>query len=111
MYLVGARENKPRCCSGARHCQGSSCISGLRPPAVTRCSSATVLTSEVAWQRLRDMEVVLARQPAVARAVRCLPLLDQLELTLELLSQSEWPQFDNCEELPPNVVRFRPRMR
>jgi hypothetical protein len=66
--------------------------------------------AEVAWRRLRDMEFVLARQPAVARAVRRLPLGDQLELTLELLRQSEWPQFDNCEELPPNVVRFRPRI-
>ena len=70
-----------------------------------------MLTSEVAWQRLHDMEFVLARQPAVARAVRCLPLSDQLELTIELLQQSQWPEFGDCEELPPNVVRFRPRAR
>jgi hypothetical protein len=57
------------------------------------------------------MEFVLARQPAVARAVRCLPLSDQLELTLELLCQRDWPDFDDVEELPPNVVRFRPRIR
>jgi hypothetical protein len=56
------------------------------------------------------MEAVLARQRAVARAVRCLRLLDQLALTLELLVQSAWPEFGAAEELPPNVVRFRPRL-
>ena len=70
-----------------------------------------LLTSHAAWKRLHDMEFVLARQPTVARAVRCLPLLDQLELTLELLRQAEWPDFADTDELPPNVVRFRPRAR
>ena len=74
-------------------------------------SKSKVLTCEVAWQRLHDLEFVLARQPAVARAVRCLPLSDQLELTIDLLKQPEWPEFEDCEELPPNVVRFRPRAR
>ena len=56
-----------------------------------------LLSSQAAWKRLRDMELVLARQPSVARAVRCLPLSDQLELTLELLAQREWPDFAEAE--------------
>ena len=70
-----------------------------------------VLTSQAAWQRVHDMESVLARQPAVARAVRCLPLLDQLELTLDLLRQPAWPEIGAVDELLPNVVRFRRRLR
>jgi tRNA A58 N-methylase Trm61 len=77
---------------------------------VTR-SGTVVLTPQAAWQRVRDMESVLARQPAAARAVGCLPLFDQLELTLELLRQSAWPDVGAVEELPPNVIRFRPRLR
>jgi hypothetical protein len=69
------------------------------------------ITSQAAWHRLHDIEFVLARQPGVARAVRCLTVLDRLELTLQLLRQPEWPAFDDVEELPPNVVRFRPRVR
>ncbi len=57
------------------------------------------------------MQEVVARQPPIAHAVRCLPLYDQLELTLELLRQADWPEFDDPEPLPPNVVRFRPRRR
>ena len=57
------------------------------------------------------MQQVVARQPQIAYAVRCLPLYDQLELTLELLRQTDWPEFDDPEPLPPNVVRFRPRRR
>jgi hypothetical protein len=57
------------------------------------------------------MEFVLARQQGVARAVRCLTVRDQLELMLQLLRQSEWPDFGEVDELPPNVVRFRPRVR
>jgi hypothetical protein len=34
----------------------------------------------------------------------------QLELTGELLRQSEWPDVDSCEELPPDLARFRPRV-
>jgi hypothetical protein len=48
-------------------------------------------------------------QPAIAYVVRCLPLFEQLELTVELLKQAEWPDFEKPEPLPPNVVRFRPR--
>jgi hypothetical protein len=39
-----------------------------------------------AWRRLRDMQFVLAEQPAIAHAVRCLSLLDVLELQLQLLA-------------------------
>jgi hypothetical protein len=55
------------------------------------------------------MQHVVLHQPAVAHAVRCLPLYDQLELTLELLHQDGWPHFAEPEPLLPNVVRFRPR--
>ncbi len=34
----------------------------------------------------------------------------QLELTLELLRQEDWPDFGEPEVLPPNVIRFRPRV-
>jgi hypothetical protein len=57
------------------------------------------------------MRQVVVHQPAVAYAMRCLPLYDQLELTLELLHQEYWPEFVEPEPLPPNVVRFRPRRR
>ena len=62
-----------------------------------------------AWRRLRDMQDVVAHQPAIAHAVHCLPLYDQLELTLDLLKQDDWPDFEMPEPLPPNVVCFRPR--
>jgi hypothetical protein len=57
------------------------------------------------------MQYVVAEQPAIAYAVYCLPLCDQLELMLELLRKREWPEFDEPESLPPNVIRFRPRSR
>ena len=57
------------------------------------------------------MQKVVAGQPTIAHAVRCLPLRDQLELTLELLGQPEWPESSELEPLPPNVVRFQPRAR
>ena len=70
-----------------------------------------VLAPHAAWQRLRDMRTVVAHQPAIAHAVGCLPLCDQLELTLELLRQAGWPDFELPEDdLPPNVIRFRPRV-
>ena len=47
-----------------------------------------------AWRRLRDMQNVLAEQRAIAHAVRRLPLLDVLELQLELLRQPDWPELD-----------------
>jgi hypothetical protein len=51
----------------------------------------------------------VATQPGIARAVRCLSLYDQLDLTLELLHQRDWPDFDSPEDLPPNVIPFRRR--
>ena len=57
------------------------------------------------------MQAIVVHQPPIAYAVRCLSLYDQLELTLELLKQDAWPDFDMPEPLPPNVVRFRPRVR
>ena len=56
------------------------------------------------------MRRVVEHQPAIAHAVRGLPLYDQLELTLELLRQGDWPDFSEPEPLPANVVRFRPRL-
>ena len=59
----------------------------------------------LAWQRLAHIQHVVWTRPEIAYAVRCLPLLDQLELTLELLTNG-----NKCEaELPPNVIPFRPR--
>jgi hypothetical protein len=69
------------------------------------------LPPQAAWGRLRDMQHVVTHQPLVAHAVRCLPLYDQLELTLELLQQDNWPEIGGeLEPLPSNVVRFRPRI-
>ena len=70
-----------------------------------------VIGAPDAWRRLRDMEFVLAEQPAIAHAVRCLSLLDLLELQLQLLAQPGWPEFDRPEHLPPNVIPFRSRRR
>jgi hypothetical protein len=68
-----------------------------------------MLPSPSAWARLKDMRQVVVEQPVVAYAVRCLPLYDVLELTLELLRQEARPELAEPEPLPPNVVRFRPR--
>jgi len=64
---------------------------------------------EIAWMRLAHMRDVVRREPAVAHAVRCLSLRDQLELTLELLRQDDWCDDDPTDSLPPNVIPFRPR--
>ena len=58
-----------------------------------------------AWQRLVYMQHVVSTQPAVAFAVRRMTLLDQLELTVELLSDRRVTE----PELPPKVIPFRPR--
>jgi len=71
----------------------------------------TTLTPLVAWHRLRDMPLVVAAQPAIARAVRCLTLCDQLELTLALLQQRDWPDFAAPVDQPPNIIPFRRRQR
>jgi hypothetical protein len=70
-----------------------------------------MLPPSAAWQRLLLVQDVLAEQPAIARAVRTLSLLDQLSLTLELLGETDWPDSDTAETLPPNVLRFRARPR
>ena len=62
-------------------------------------------TSDRGWDLLAHMQRVMCRRPEVAYAVRCLSLLDQLELTLELLNEWREPE----RELPSNVIRFRPR--
>jgi hypothetical protein len=54
---------------------------------------ARLLPPRAAWARLKDMQRVVAEQPTIAHAVRCLRLADQLELTLELLRQDKWPEF------------------
>jgi hypothetical protein len=56
------------------------------------------------WELLAHMRRVICTRPDIAYAVRCLPLLDQLELTLELLNEQE-----SEPELPSNVIPFRPR--
>jgi hypothetical protein len=70
-----------------------------------------MLSSDAAWQRIRVMQNVIAEQPNIAHAVRCLSLYDLLELQLELLHQPGWPDlvFQEPERLPANVIRFRPR--
>jgi hypothetical protein len=70
-----------------------------------------VITPPDAWQRLRDMQDVVAQQPATAHAVRCLPLYDLLELQLELLRRPDWPELEKPQPLPPNTIRFRLRRR
>jgi hypothetical protein len=54
------------------------------------------------------MNDVVEHQPSIAYAIHCLTLFDQLELTLELLKQVDWPDFDPPELLPLNVVPFSP---
>jgi hypothetical protein len=69
------------------------------------------LPTRVAWARVKDIQQVVVEQPAIAHAVYCLPLRDQLELMLELLRQCDWTEFGEPEPLPPTVIPFRPRMR
>jgi hypothetical protein len=58
---------------------------------------------------MKDMQRAVVEKPAMADAVRCLPLYDVLVLTLELLRQETRPEFSEPEPLPSNVTRFRPR--
>ena len=66
---------------------------------------AGVSSSRGAWELLAHVQRVTWTQPEVAYAVRCLSLLDQLELTLQLLNECQEPG----PELPSNVIPFRPR--
>jgi hypothetical protein len=65
-----------------------------------------MLPAREAWEQLACMQHVIWTQPDVASAVRRLTLLDQLELTVELLTDVHGAAEP---ELPPNVIRFRPR--
>ena len=64
-----------------------------------------------AWHRLARMQQMVAHGPALARAVSCMPLYDQLDLTLELLQTdgSTYLDEDPSESSPSNVIRFRLR--
>ena len=70
-----------------------------------------MLQPRAAWERLVLIQEVLGEQPALARALRSLPLYEQLTLTLELLDEEEedWLTPFQTEPLPSNVVPFRPR--
>jgi len=70
-----------------------------------------VLSPGAGWQRLRDMQNVVAQRPSLAHAVRSLPLYDLLELQLGRLRQPDWREFNEPEPLSPKVIRFRPRRR
>jgi hypothetical protein len=61
------------------------------------------------WMQLARIQKVVERDPTIRRAVRCLSLRDQLELTLELLGHADWFNDEHTDALPPNVVPFRPR--
>lgn len=61
-----------------------------------------MVSSGLAWWRLGRLRAVILEEPRLARAFGRLSLYEQLELTLDLLSEPE-------PELPENVVRFRPR--
>ena len=64
-----------------------------------------------AWHRLARMQLMVAQEPALAWAVSCMPLYDQLDLTLELLHMGgdTYLDEDPAEQWPSNVIRFRTR--
>jgi hypothetical protein len=64
-----------------------------------------------AWHRLTRMRQMVAQQPALAWAVSCMTLYDQLDLTLELLCHHDNSSLDEepVETWPPSVIRFRVR--
>ena len=57
------------------------------------------------------MQHMVAQEPALAWVVSCMPLYDQLDLTLELLLKVGNTYLDEepGEPLPSNVTRFRVR--
>ncbi len=57
------------------------------------------------------MQRMVAQQPALAWAVSCMPLYDQLDPTLELLGPHDNSYLDQepAEPWPPNGIRFRVR--
>jgi hypothetical protein len=56
---------------------------------------------------------MVAHEPTLAWIVSCMPLYDQLDLTLELLQTdgSTYLDEDPSEPSPSNVIRFRVRRR
>ena len=64
-----------------------------------------MLSPRMAWQRVAHMQRVVWTQPEVAYAVCHMSLLDQLELTVELLTDGHEVE----PELPSNIIPFRPR--
>jgi len=64
-----------------------------------------VLPPRLAWQRLAHIQHVVWTEPEIAYAMCQLPLLDQLELSVELLTDGATAQ----TELPTNVIPFRYR--
>ena len=64
-----------------------------------------------AWRRVSRMHHMVAQEPALAWVVSCMPLYDQLDLTLELLHMggNTYLDEDPAEPRPSNVIRFRTR--
>ena len=67
------------------------------------CEGHRFILSGPSWRLLAHMWQVMYAQPETAYAVRCLPLIGRLELTLQLLN--EWRDAES--ELPSNVIPFR----
>ena len=70
-----------------------------------------VIPSHRAWRRVSRMQHMVAQEPALTWAVSCMPLYDQLDLTLELLHTDVNTYLDEepDEPMPLNVIRFRVR--
>jgi hypothetical protein len=70
-----------------------------------------VISPGQAAHPLARMQSIVAQRPEVAWAVSCMPLYDQLELMLELLTCDGNTYLDEepDEPLASNVVRFRLR--
>jgi hypothetical protein len=91
---------------GARHACALGALSAWRIRSRARVIRPNATPSAPGgWELLAHVRRVMCTRPQVAYAVRCLPLIDQLELTLELLKQ--WQESE--PELPSNVILFRPR--
>src|SRR5438128_6422259 len=100
LALIAAAEDRPD--RAARLIGAATGILGAAGRVVPPADKAQGLElvaaiRDVALERLRDMQQVIAQQPAIAYAAHCLPLYDRLDLTLELLRQDEWPNFDEPE--------------
>jgi hypothetical protein len=81
-------------------------------PCTGRRGQATRAEVNVTLARTRSSLATAAKHAGRrgAPAGGCLRVSDplrQLELTLELLRQTDWPEFHSPEPLPTNVIRFR----